>query len=116
MVVLDHVFGVCLGSIRKQLLAKVALRFFNPLMPRDKDILEKIFDRKSHHLLDLFYSSFCGDFLIDNAWKMSWKQFQTIPSAIELKCAGVKVVRCENAMSLLDIRFNKGVRDPKCIC
>ncbi|KAK9086292.1 hypothetical protein Syun_028686 [Stephania yunnanensis] len=40
---------------------------------------------------------------------MSWKQFQPIPSAIGLKRVGVKVVRCENATSFLDIRFNKGV-------
>ncbi|KAK9147057.1 hypothetical protein Sjap_006960 [Stephania japonica] len=91
---------------KNRTLAELALRFFNPLMERNEDILEAHFNKTGKHLLNLFGKTF-HDFG-QNKLSKSNQKLKHIPCVTELRLAGVKFRRNDDAKSFLDIRFCDG--------
>ncbi|KAI3973914.1 hypothetical protein MKX01_030490 [Papaver californicum] len=101
-------------------LSELTLGFFDPLLPREKSVLENCqFHAKPHHLLDLFRSSFVLSFKdkrlsSGNSMRNTMqpvrdqKQYFT-QCATELSKAGAKFTRkSSESQELLDIQFNDG--------
>ncbi|OVA16507.1 Protein of unknown function DUF247 [Macleaya cordata] len=84
----------------------LALRFFNPLMPREKEVLKNYSKCEGKHLLDLLGKTFHDLPERGKSKNNSWK---FIPSVTELKRAGVKFKKSSTRGSFLDIKFNDGV-------
>ncbi|KAF5179183.1 hypothetical protein FRX31_031229 [Thalictrum thalictroides] len=116
--VLEELFK--LTSIDKEpSLVELTLRFFDPLLPRPKKMLQIDSEAEIDHMLDLFRSSFLSSVMhykpISNwrdpketASRPLVEERQLIHSAWELQEAGVKFIRKEDS-DLLDIEFENGL-------
>ena len=110
MIVLRKLFAVRRKSTPELLLEELALRFFDPLMPRSPDILRQSINSTiegSHqhnfkHLLDLFHSS------ISLRKVKRCKEPHMYWSVSELKEVGVKVRVLGNSQPL-ELKFERGV-------
>ncbi|MCL7051194.1 hypothetical protein MKW94_021003 [Papaver nudicaule] len=113
MVVLNCLFDV--PALKDELhgvsISSLCLKFFDPLMPRGKEVIQTSFSGcDGKHLLDLLGKTFHdlpqlkGGKVKKNSWKF-------IPSVTELKRAGVKFVKGSTYGSFLDIKFKDGVME-----
>ncbi|KAI3912081.1 hypothetical protein MKW92_002877 [Papaver armeniacum] len=113
MVVLDCLFNV--PALKEELqgvsINILSLKFFDPLMPRGKEVIQTSFSgSEGKHLLDLLGKTFhdLPSAPKGKVKKVSWK---FIPSVTELKRAGVKFVKSSTNGSFLDIKFRDGVME-----
>ncbi|CAL5424058.1 unnamed protein product [Camellia sinensis] len=100
-----------------QTLARLALEFFNYLVQRPKEVLDRLDNLEGKHLLDLFRLSFIPSTqqqtnprraMTRRREKKIVPLFQLIQSAKKLNLAGIEL-KTGMADSFLDIRFHNGV-------
>ncbi|XP_021859000.1 UPF0481 protein At3g47200-like isoform X3 [Spinacia oleracea] len=110
MIVLKKIFDATrTNSTEEGSLEELALRFFDPLMPREEDVLQQSITsvngnhQKFQHLLDIFHSSIT----LGNKVKRS-KEPHMYRSVAELKEAGIKVRVLGNTQPL-ELRFEREV-------
>ncbi|XP_026431421.1 putative UPF0481 protein At3g02645 [Papaver somniferum] len=114
MVVLECLFNAL--ALKKEFngvsLNIIALQFLNQhWMPRGENLIVTIFSGfQGKHLLDLLGKTYFHNLppKVGSEKKNSWK---SIPSATELKCAGVKFAVGSTDGSFLDIKFKDGVME-----
>ncbi|XP_026416333.1 UPF0481 protein At3g47200-like [Papaver somniferum] len=113
MVVLNCLFNV--PALKEELhgvsISILSLKFFDPLMPRGKEVIQTSFSgSEGKHLLDLLGKTFhdLPQAPKNKPKKSSWK---FIPSVTELKRAGVKFAKSSTTGSFLDIKFRDGVME-----
>ncbi|KAL5714330.1 hypothetical protein ACHQM5_016309 [Ranunculus cassubicifolius] len=92
-------------SLGEWSLNELALRFFDPLMKREDDVIKKQCKKKGKHFLDLLSKTF-RDIPKGGTEKHSLK---LIPSVTELRQAGVKFKIGNKKGSFLDIKFVDGI-------
>ncbi|KAI3852307.1 hypothetical protein MKX03_018952 [Papaver bracteatum] len=86
----------------------LSLKFFNPLMPRGKEVIQTSFSgSEGKHLLDLLRKTF-HDLPSAPKGKMKKVSWKFIP---KLKRVGVKFVKSSTNGSFLDIKFKDGVME-----
>ncbi|KAI3879217.1 hypothetical protein MKW98_028784 [Papaver atlanticum] len=113
MVVLNCLFNV--PALKEELngvsINILSLKFFDPLMPRGKEVIQSNFSgSEGKHLLDLLGKTF-HDFPQAPKNKPKKNSWKFIPSVTELKRAGVKFVKSSTNGSFLDIKFKDGVME-----
>ncbi|KAL7202173.1 hypothetical protein ACSBR1_033783 [Camellia fascicularis] len=100
-----------------QTLARLALEFFNYLVQRPKEVLDRLDNLEGKHLLDLFRLSFIPSTQQQTNPRRARTRrrgkkivplFQLIQSAKKLNLAGIEL-KTGMADSFLDIRFHNGV-------
>ncbi|KAF8039432.1 hypothetical protein BT93_B1848 [Corymbia citriodora subsp. variegata] len=105
--VLQKLFDLSVGSGNDSpSLAKLALSFFNYMVQRPLDALEKYYDKEGKHLLDLFRMSYVSN--CQEEVRRPSRFLHLIPCAKKLDQAGVKL-RPRKTHSILDIKFRNGV-------
>ncbi|CAO2821433.1 unnamed protein product [Amaranthus hypochondriacus] len=111
MIVLKTIYEETRSNLNKETsLERLVLNFFNPLMRREKKVLEQCImdlttshkDKSYHHLLDVFHSS------LSLRKANRGKESHMHRSITELKESGIKV-RVNVDTQLLDIKFKNGV-------
>ncbi|XP_039139708.1 UPF0481 protein At3g47200-like [Dioscorea cayenensis subsp. rotundata] len=84
----------------------------HPSDPKSQDSLELLEATKVHHLLHLFHSTLVPSKINSPlSIKRAIKAPKWIPNATELRQAGVKFVKKENARNFLDISYNNGTME-----
>ncbi|KAG5517463.1 hypothetical protein RHGRI_038017 [Rhododendron griersonianum] len=92
-----------------QTLAKLIFRFFNNVVERPDQLLERFVNHVGKHLLDLFRLSFIPP-PPQQAEEEREKDIQLIPSAKKLDAAGIKFKATKgDTFSFLEIKFRNGV-------
>ncbi|KAF8039556.1 hypothetical protein BT93_B1926 [Corymbia citriodora subsp. variegata] len=105
--VLQVLFNLSVGSGNDSpSLAKLALAFFNYMVQRPLDALEKYYDKEGKHLLDLFRMSYISN--CQEEVRRRSKFLHLIQCAKKLDQVGVKF-RPRKTHSILDIKFRNGV-------
>ncbi|KAF5204779.1 hypothetical protein FRX31_005635 [Thalictrum thalictroides] len=120
MFVLESLFELVKERLRGRSLTELALRFFNPLMHREEEVLKKYFSSKGKHLLDLISNTFYDSPKEEsNMFNKTSNTFHDsargktshahIPCVTELRQAGVTFKKGSSTGSFLDIKFIDGV-------
>ncbi|KAF8039430.1 hypothetical protein BT93_B1846 [Corymbia citriodora subsp. variegata] len=106
--VLQELFDMSVGSGKDgSSLTKLALRFFNYGVQRLEHVLEKYYDKKPTHLLDLFRMSYIPVNCQDKARGPS-KFLHLIQCATKLHQAGVRF-KPRKTHNILDVKFKNGI-------
>ncbi|KAL3738672.1 hypothetical protein ACJRO7_020105 [Eucalyptus globulus] len=105
--VLQKLFDLSVGSGNDgPSLAKLALGFFNYMVQRPANALEKYYNKEGKHLLDLFRLSYIPDCKEEARGRSRF--LHPIQSAKKLDQAGVKF-KPRKTHSILDVKFRNGV-------
>ncbi|OVA05337.1 Protein of unknown function DUF247 [Macleaya cordata] len=95
------------GNLKDSSFTMLALYFFDSSMPRPVEVLKQYSNYKGDHLLDLLAKTFHPPkHQPSNEMAVYW---DFIPSATELKDAGVEFKKGSTKRSFLDIKFSGGV-------
>lgn len=100
----------------KTSLSLLALQFFNAVMQRPEEVIEKHRNLEGKHLLDLVRSSFIPPDQEFQEKKIRNQKTHLIPCVSKLRRAGIALRPPRDADSLLAVKFRRGVIEMPTIC